>query len=383
MNTREIGEIRRRVRRDRSNMKAIYGCYVNGQKEIISEFKQSTLTMPENEAEKYFATMRKVLSGGLGRNLIDITFRTAQVASSPEHQLLMDLRRTELQDETLRHRFYEKVMESVNLQDSYLILLGCDSYDVPFKSSDDEVQADASDETYTYLLCAICPVKLAKPTLRYMAEEKAFHNGGADNVAAAPELGFLFPAFDNRATNIYNALYYTHSPKESHQGFVDAIFCTDIPKPAAEQKKSFEALLASSLQEECSMDVMQTVHEQLCQSIAIHKESHSPEALLVSKEQIKVALKESGVPEKNVAKFSVEYDESFGFDAQLHPKNIINANRFEINTPDVSIKVSPERLDLIETRVIGGVKYLLIRADENVEVNGVNIHIGEQEAVPV
>lgn len=383
MNTREIGEIRRRVRRDRSNMKAIYGCYVNGQKEIISEFKQSTLTMPENEAEKYFATMRKVLSGGLGRNLIDITFRTAQVASSPEHQLLMDLRRTELQDETLRHRFYEKVMESVNLEDSYLILLGCDNYDVPFKSSDDEVQADASDETYTYLLCAICPVKLAKPTLRYMAEEKAFHNGGADNVAAAPELGFLFPAFDNRATNIYNALYYTHSPKESHQGFVDAIFCTDIPKPAAEQKKSFEALLASSLQEECSMDVMQTVHEQLCQSIAIHKESHSPEALLVSKEQIKVALKECGVPEKNVAKFSVEYDESFGFDAQLHPKNIINANHFEINTPDVSIKVSPERLDLIETRVIGGVKYLLIRADENVEVNGVNIHIGEQEATPV
>lgn len=383
MNTREIGEIRRRVRRDRSNMKAIYGCYVNGQKEIISEFKQSTLTMPENEAEKYFATMRKVLSGGLGRNLIDITFRTAQVASSPEHQLLMDLRRTELQDETLRHRFYEKVMESVNLEDSYLILLGCDNYDVPFKSSDDEVQADASDETYTYLLCAICPVKLAKPTLRYMAEEKAFHNGGADNVAAAPELGFLFPAFDNRATNIYNALYYTHSPKESHQGFVDAIFCTDIPKPAAEQKKSFEALLASSLQKECSMDVMQTVHEQLCQSIAIHKESHSPEALLVSKEQIKLALKESGVPEKNVAKFSVEYDESFGFDAQLHPKNIINANRFEINTPDVSIKVSPERLDLIETRVIGGVKYLLIRADENVEVNGVNIHIGEQEATPV
>lgn len=383
MNTREIGEIRRRVRRDRSNMKAIYGCYVNGQKEIISEFKQSTLTMPENEAEKYFATMRKVLSGGLGRNLIDITFRTAQVASSPEHQLLMELRHTELQDETLRHRFYEKVMESVNLEDSYLILLGCDSYDVPFKSSDDEVQSDASDETYTYLLCAICPVKLAKPTLRYMAEEKAFHNGGADNVAAAPELGFLFPAFDNRATNIYNALYYTHSPKESHQGFVDAIFCTDIPKPAAEQKKSFEALLASSLQEECSMDVMQTVHEQLCQSIAIHKESHSPEALLVSKEQIKMALKESGVPEKNVAKFSVEYDESFGFDAQLHPKNIINANRFEINTPDVSIKVSPERLDLIETRVIGGVKYLLIRADENVEVNGVNIHIGEQEATPV
>ena len=383
MNTKEIGEIRRRVRRDRSNMTAIYGCYVNSQKEIISEFKQSTLTMPENEAEKYFATMRRVLSGAVGKNLIDISFRTAQVASSEEHKLLMDLRNTALNDEAIRHRFYEKVIGAVDLQDSYLILLGCDNYDVPFKSSDDETQADAGDETFTYLLCAICPVKLAKPSLRYMAEEKAFHNSGADNVASAPELGFLFPAFDNRSTNIYNALYYTHSPKQNYQAFVDAVFCTEIPKPAAEQKKSFEVILANSLEEECSMDVMQTVHEQLCQSIAIHKESHNPEPLLVNKEQIKQALQDSGVPEKNIAKFSLAYDESFGFEAQVYPKNIIDSNRFEVKTPDVSIKVSPDRLDLIETRVIGGVKYLLIRAEENVEVNGVNIHIGQEDAVPV
>lgn len=383
MNTKEIGEIRRRIRRDRSNMPAIYGCYVNSQKEIVSEFKQSTLTMPENEAEKYFATMRRVLTGGIGKNLIDISFRTSQVTSSEEHKLLMDLRSTALNDETVRHRFYDKVINSVDLQDSYLILLGCDRYDVPFKGNDGETQTDASDETFTYILCAVCPVNLAKPILRYVAEEKAFHNAGADNVAAAPELGFLFPAFDNRSTNIYNALYYTRSAKESHRGFVDAVFCTEIPKPADEQKKSFEAILTTSLEESCSMEVMQSVHEQLCQSIAIHKESHSPEPLLVSKEQIKLTLQESGVPEKNVAKFSLAYDESFGYEAELHPKNIINSNRFEIKTPDVSIKVSPERLDLIETRIIGGVKYLLIRADEEVEVNGVNIHIGENETVPV
>lgn len=383
MNQKEIGEIRRRVRRDRSNMTTIYGCYVNAQKEIVSEFKQSTGTMPENEAEKYFGTMKRVLSGGIGRNLIDITFRTAQVADSPEHKLLMDLRKTALQDSDVRHSFYQKVIESVSLDDGYLILLGCDSYDVPFKGKDDELHADASDETYTYLLCAICPVKLAKPTLRYVAEEKAFHDGGAVNVVAAPELGFLFPAFDNRSTNIYNALYYTRSPKESHQSFVEAVFNTPIPKPAEEQKKSFEALLATSLEDECSLEAVQAVHDHLRQCIELHKESHVSEPLLISKEQVKEALNNCGVPDRNVAKFSVEYDEVFGFEAELHPKNIINANRFEINTPDVSIKVNPERSDLIETRVIGGVKYLLICADENVEVNGVNIHISDGELLSV
>ena len=379
MNEKEIGEIRRRVRRDRSNMTAIYGCYVNAQKEIISEFSESTGIMPENEAERYFGTMKRVLSGGIGKNLIDITFKTAQVADSPEHKLLMELRKTALKDQETRISLYKKIIESVSFDDNYLILLGCDSYDVPFKSKDDATQLDASNETYTYILCAVCPVKLSKPSLRYIAEEKTFHDGGVAQVLSAPELGFLFPAFDNRATNIYNALFYTKSPKDNHDAFVNTIFNVTPPMPAASQKSAFEALLTTTIAEECSLEVVQTVHDQLRQAIDMHKESRVPDPLLISKEQVKDALQTCAVPEKNIAKFSVEYDETFGSEAVLHPKNIINNKKFEINTPDVQIKVNPERSDLIETRVIGGVKYILICADENVEVNGVNIHIGTEE----
>lgn len=383
MNEKEIGEIRRRVRRDRSNMTAIYGCFVNDQKEIVSEYRQSTGIMSENEAERYFSLMKRTLSGTIGKNLIDVTFRTSQVAGSPEHQMLMDLRKTQLKDDALRMAFYQKIIHSLNLEGSYLILLGCDSYDVPFKSKDDETQMDAAGETYTYLLCAICPVKQTKANLHYVAESKEFHDGGIAQVAMAPALGFLFPAFDNRATNIYNALFYTHDSALSHQGFVDAVFNTQTPKPAAEQKKSFEALLASTLKEECSLEVVQTVHDQLCQCIDMHKESKVAEPLLVSKEQVKTALASCGVSQEHIAKFSVDYDEAFGFEAELHPKNIIDNKKFEIHTPDVSIRVDPARSDLIETRIIGGVKYILICADEDVEVNGVPIHIGEPEKAEV
>jgi len=383
MNTKEIGEIRRRVRRDRSNMTAIYGCYVNDNQEIISEFRRSTGMMPENEAEKYFGLLRRSLSGTIGKNLIDITFQTSQVASSAEHKLLMDLRKSALQDDELRLELYRKIIGALHLDGGYLILLGCDSYDVPFKSKDDETQADNSGETFTYLLCAVCPVKQTKATLHYVPEEKLFHDGGITNVVSAPELGFLFPAFDDRATNIYNALYYTHSPKENHPNFVEAVFHTAIAKPAAEQKKSFEALLTTCLDKECRMDVVQSVHDELCQSIELHKQSKVSEPLLISKEQVKKTLADCGVSESHVAKFSVAYDEAFGFEAQLHPKNIIDNKRFEIKTPDVSIKVAPDRADLIETRIIGGVKYILICAEENVEVNGVSIHISENEPAAI
>lgn len=383
MNTREIGEIRRHIRRDRSNITAIYGYYVNENKEMISQFRLSTGMMSENEGEKYFGLLKRTLSGTVGKNLIDVSFQTAQVAGSPEHGLLMDLRKTGLSDETLRHQFVQKVVDSVALKSNYLILLGCDSYDVPFKSKDGENDSVRSDETYTFLLCAICPVKQTKPNLHYIPENKEFHDGGMLNVVSAPELGFLFPAFDGRSTNIYNALYYTHSPKESHEAFVEAIFNTKIPQPAAQQKASFAALLGNALDNECSLDVMQNVHNQLCQRIELHKESRVPDALLVDKNDVREVLSTCGISEAHVAKFSVDYDEAFGMDAQLHPKNIIDHNRFEIKTPDVSIKVAPDKADLIETRIIGGVKYILINAEENVEVNGVSIHIRDEETVTV
>ena len=383
MNDKEIGELRRHLRRDRSNMTAICGCYVNGQKEIITSFRQSLGLMPENEAEKYFALLKRSLSGTIGKNLIDICFKTTQVGNSEEHKLLMDLRESCLKDEELVQKLYTKIIEHVTMEDSYLILLGCDTYDVPFKSKDDFVQKDNSDESYTYIVCSICPVKQTKPNLHYVAEEKLFHDGAINQMVSAPVLGFLFPAFDNRSTNIYNALYYTRDTKQSNEELVSALFHTPIPKPAAEQKKSFEALLGSALDDECSMEVVQEVHNQLCQRIEMHKEAKVAEPLMITKEDVKQVLKECGVSDNHVAKFSVDYDEAFGFEADLHPKNIIDNKRFEIKTSDVSIKVAPDRADLIETRVIGGVKYILICADEDVEVNGVSIHIHDRDKATV
>ena len=383
MNDKEIGEIRRHLRRERSNITAIYGCYVNENKEIISEFRQSTGMMPENESDKYFALLRRTLSGSIGKNLIDITFKTSQVADSPEHKLLMDLRSSQLKDDDLRRSFYQKIIDTVVLEGNYLILLSCDSYDVPFKSKDDSFQKDQSDETFTYILCTICPVKQTKANLHYVPEEKLFHDGAMNQMVSAPAMGFLFPAFDNRSTNIYNALYYTRDTKQNQDAFIETVFHTPVPKPAAEQKKSFEALLTTSLGEECSLDVVQTVHDQICQRIELHKESKVPEPLMVSKEEVKDVLVSCGVSDAHIAKFSVDYDEVFGFEADLHPKNVIDNKHFEVKTPDVIIKCDPTRSDLIETRVIGGVKYIMICADEDVEVNGVSIHIQEKEPATV
>ena len=383
MNEKEIGELRRHLRRDRSNMTNIYGCYVNDQKEIISQFSQSLGMMPENESEKYYALLKRTLSGTIGKNLIDISFKTSQVADSPEHKLLMGLRDCRCKEDELRDQLCKKIIETVTFDGNYLILMAGETYDVPFKSKDDSLQKDQSEESYTFFICAVCPVKQTKPNLHYVAEEKTFHDGAMNMMVSAPALGFLFPAFDGRSTNLYNALMYSKDIKDGHEAFVESVFNVNPPKAAAEQKKGFEALLSTALKEDCSMDLVQTVHNEIRERIEMHKEAKVADPLMLSKEDVKSVLSQCGVSEEHMAKFSVEYDEIFGFEADLHPKNIVDNRKFEIKTPDVSIKVAPDRADLIETRVIGGVKYILICADEAVEVNGVSIHIDEKEPATV
>ena len=198
---------------------------------------------------------------------------------------------------------------------------------------------------------------------------------GLSHRLSAPELGFLFPAFDDRSTNLYNSLYYTRDIAENHAEFVDAVFRSPVPMPAAAQKETFQSILGDTLAEDSRYEVVQAVHEQLCGMIEEHKAGRETEPLVISKGTVKCMLKSCGVADSHVATFDQQYDAAFGADTDLSPRNLVDAKQLELRTPDVTIHVNPEHSDLVETRVIDGKRYILIRADDGVEVNGVNVHI--------
>jgi hypothetical protein len=375
MNEKDVSEIRRRFRQDKSNITHIRGCFVNEKREIVSEFDQSLALMSQEESEKFLAIIKRTLSGTLGKNLIDIPFATQQVVDGEEHKLLMELRNSSLKDENAVQTFFQHVIQTIVMESNYLILLAHDTYDVAYRSKDGEKQTDASSEVFSYVMCSVCPIKPTQPALSYFVVENEFHNCKADWIVSAPELGFMFPAFDDRSTNIYNALYYSRDIKENHAEFVDAVFKTDIPMPAAAQKEIFQSMLGDALADDCSYEVMQSVHEQLCEMIEEHKTNKEADPLAISKSTVKSVLKSCGVSDSNVSVFDEKFDAEFGADVKISPQNIIDTKKFEVRAPDVTIQVNPERSDLLETRMINGSKYILIRVDADVEVNGVNIHI--------
>ena len=374
MNEKELREIKRRFRPDKSNIPNIVGCFVNANGEIISRFSQSILLSENDESEALLKVMKKTLSGSLGTNLIDIEFSTNDVLESDTHKLLISLRDTSLKDNSVLERFYDKVRESVHFDGNYVILLANDIYDVFTKENDEE---SGSSTTFSYVICSVCPLKDTDAGLFFRESDRLFHSVASNAVLTSPVLGFMFPTFEDRMSNIYHSLFYTKDLAATHTEFMQNVFGKNPPMPAKIQKSTFDYCLKTALGEDCSLDTIKSVNRQIAEMLEEHKELKIPEPLTLTKATVKTILENCGADEAVIERLEKEIDEGFGKNAELRPKNIVKSGAMEIKLPDIVLKVKPEAQSLVSTQVIGGKKYILIEATDAVEVNGIDIKISE------
>ena len=371
MTKQEISEIKKLFTPKNCSITRICGCYVDGEKNKKTQLKQAFLALPEEEMFKYFEILRKTLSGTLGKNLLTLDFPLATESEGGTQEFLLKLRDSKLKDDTLLEEYYDKIIETYEYVGNYLILVIHDVYDVPGKTSDGIEMDDASDEVYEYILTCICPVNLSKPGLSYNAVENTFQNRIRDWVVGVPETGFLFPAFNDRSADLHSTLYYSKDSEELREIFVELLLGCPLPLSAGGQKETFHTLIEETLGETCDIEVVKNIHEKLNEMVQEHKEE--PEPLMLNKNEVKTIFASSGVNNEKMAEFDRHYDETAGEDTSLFVNNVFNTRTFEVKTPDIIIKVNPERTDLIETQTINGRECLVIELGGNVEVNGIAV----------
>lgn len=371
MNDKELREIRRRFRPDKNNIMSITGIIVDGEKNITSRINQSMVSSSADDCEKILSVMKKAISGTVGTNLIDIEYSAKEVMESPHHAMLSELRNSHLNNNDALEAFYAAVIESVHMEGPYALLIANDTYDVFSYSKDGEKEQD-SGEVFNYIVCCVCPIKPLKAGLYFNDFDSSFKSLTEHAMLSNPELGFMFPTFDDRAANIYKVQFYTKDASDIHPDFIETIFGTEVPMAPAEQKETFDSCLSEALTDECNFENVKSVHEQVSEMVTEHKESKEEEPLVLSKETFKTVLENCGIEDEKVEKFSDKFEEDFGNDG-VPPQSIMEIKKFEVTTPYVSIKLDPERTDLISTQIINGTRYIMIRANDEVQVNGITV----------
>jgi len=321
MRKKDILELKRRYKKNHCSFTKMCGCYVNSEKNILLNFKETFLNLDEDEYYKYLEIAKKVLSGTIGNNLLELNFPLNENLENEKQLFLTQLKKSELKDDDLLQEFYESIIDSYDYAGNFLILVFYDAYDVITKTTDN-AKLDESQEVYKYILCAICPVSLSKPGLRYFEEEHKIKVRIRDWIVESPTLGFVFPAFIDRSADVNSVMYYTKDKKNPHPEIMEeALGCTSR-QTATIQKETFEAIVKSSVSadEEEADKIFMDIQENLNTIIDEYNEMYDDtdsEPITLTKETVQELLIESGVPEEVTTKIQESYAESFGEDLPL------------------------------------------------------------------
>ena len=380
MTRKELNEIKSQYTLEDCGILRLCGCYVDGERNKITQFNENFLNLPEEEKHKYFDIFKKTLSGTPGKNLVDMKFNVDAYADEGARTFLMNLRDSGLKDDRLLNEFYDRIINNYSYVGNYLILLINQVYDIPAVTTDNIEMDDASDEVYSYILCSICHVNLSKPGLGYDEEDNNFHDKKQNHMVDVPDVGFLFPAFNKRSADEDMTLFYTKDVSEFEDGLIDCLLDCAVPLPAKQQKETFTSLVNEALGEEADLEIVKNIHENLEQIIE-EKKQESPAPVMLDRTEMKDLLEKSGVKEEKLENFEEHFEMAAGEHGKLVASNVSSGKKFEVKTPDVVIKINSDKTDIVSTQVIDGRQCLVIQIDERLEVNGISVNPDTGEVI--
>ena len=300
-----------------------------------------------------------------------VDFAPQPVITQDNVTMLMDLRESKLEDDDILEDFFDRVIENYDYNENYYIILIHAMYDILGRSKDGEEMEDASDEVYQYVMCVICPVSLSKPGLSYDAEGNRMQDRIRDWVVDKPAEAFLFPAFSDRTTDIHEVLYYTKNASELQPEMIERVLGAQIPMTSDRQKEAFGTVISDTLAEECDFETVKNIYENLNDIMEEHAED--PEPLKLDQNDIKKVFENSGVPAEKMDDYEHIYKENAGDKTEFLAGNISDNKKLVVSSSDVDIKVKPDRLDIMRTKVIEGRQCLVIELNGTVSVNGIPV----------
>ncbi|MCI9302550.1 MAG: DUF4317 domain-containing protein [Clostridium sp.] len=432
MRKKDILELKKRFKKDHCTFTKMCGCYVNGEKNILLKFRETFLNLEEDDYFKYLEIAKKVLSGTIGNNILELNFELNEEHINEKQLSFMKLKNSGLKDDALVDEFFNSIIENYDYTGNFLILIFHDAYDVITKTKDN-IKLDESEEVYEYILCAICPVELSKAGLRYFEQENEIKSRVRDWVVEAPSNGFVFPAFINRSSDVNSVMYYTKNAKDTHPELMEDVLGCPAKQTNTEQKEVFNDIIRDALgpdekkSDHFFMEIQESLNNKIEEHNSIYEESEVP--IVLTNDVVQEILSVSGVPEDVTTKIEKSYTESFGdtppvadilidnkalakkaqkkkeemlekqvkilenklervskaslsdLEANENSLELENEAAIEIDSNnidleentnenyDIVLKVKPEKVPQIKSQIIDGKKYLVIPVDENEQAN--------------
>lgn len=379
----EVLELKKRFRKDKASFYKIAGCYVNEKKEPVYTFSQSFLNLPEQEMFKYLEIVNKALSGKIGNNLLNVEFPIEKEKPGGKQYELYELRKTDFADETMMQKLYSDIINTYEHMNNYLILLFCDKYDIPVRTKD-KIKLGDSEEVFHYCVCAICPVELTQPNLGFIDKDTGLAITSRDWVVQAPETAFMYPAFNDRSTDVHSFLFFTKNAKTPHTEIIEDMMGCEYNLTSTQKKTRFNEVFQNKLDDMPDTEVANVIVDveyKLQQMIDAYKAEYGEtEILKVKKDVLQTVIDDIAIPDEkkdDIVEALCDVFDDTNTDAsilvasgnmrigEVRAEKQIIADALSRKEKELAQYKETKTARKYETKIINGVEYMLIPTENN------------------
>ena len=371
MNKKEIAEIKKNFT-DTSGfftLNHIVSAYVDPQKNVLCTENKLYSLIPEDEGAVMLESLKKVLGGSAGKNLVEYSFPNAQYDEDGAQNVLYAAMKGKLQDEAANSRLLTRIINNLEYEMAYTIIVGYCSYSIMTRDKNDEAQ-DNSTEEYNFIVAAICPVSTGDDGLMFDSEKNTIVKKSNTDliISRNPTDGFLFPVFSDRSPDVNNVMYYTKTPKKPNISMVNDVLGCEFTMSCQNEKETFQKVLTDVVADELSYTLITQVNEAIREIVVQSK--NETELPLIDDSKLHNILSEAGVSSEKLDALPAVFKEKVGNADGLTAENLIE-RKTVLATPEITINISRDATDKVRTSVINGRRCLIIDLDDpSISING-------------
>ncbi len=374
MNKKEINEIKKNFSEDCGffTVNHVVTAFVDAEKNIKCKTNQLYNTIPQDESELIMINLKKILSGSIGKNLLEYSFPKDAYLEGGAQLFLHEVLSSKLLDDDIVDKFLNTIVEKVEYVSTYTIFTAHCTYSVLKKNKNDDFE-DEADMDYNFLVTAICPVNLRIDGLVYNEQNNSISKKeSSDRIVELPTDGFLFPLFNDRAPDVNGVLYYTKNAKKPNTSVVNELLGCEFSMTCQNEKETFKAILNNVVGDELDYEIITTVNEKI-QEI-VDQSAHETEIPTIDNHKLSSILWEAGVSQDKLDSLPKVYESAVG-DKPLTAVNLVE-KKTVVTVPSITVNIGKDAVDKVKTQIIDGRKCLIIDLDDpEIAVNGLETTI--------
>lgn len=376
MNKKEIAEIKKNFT-DTSGfftLNHIVSAYVDPQKNIRCMENKLYSLIPEDEGAVMLESLKKVLGGSVGKNLVEYSFPNTEYDEEGAQNILYAAMKGKLEDEAANSKLLTRIINNMEYEMAYTVIIGFCSYSIASRDKNDETYDNAVEE-YNFIVAAVCPVCTGDDGLMFDSENNTIVKKANTDliISRNPTDGFLYPVFSDRSPDVNNVMYYTRTPKKPNISVVNDVLGCEFIMSCQNEKETFQQVLSDVVADELSYTVITQVNEAIRDIVV--KSKNETELPVIDDNKLHNILFDAGVSSEKLDALPAVFKEKVGNADGLTAENLIE-NKTVLATPEITINISRDATDKVRTSVINGRRCLIIDLDDpSISINGLTTSV--------